>query len=56
MGLWRQGRGILEEGHMNKGMVKGVDPTGVGSHKVRNKTGQILKSLHDWAKVFGFIL
>lgn len=24
---------------MNKGMVKGVDPTGVGSHTVRNKAG-----------------
>lgn len=24
---------------MNKGMAKGVDPTGEGSNKVRNKVG-----------------
>lgn len=46
--MQRQRKGILKErDRMNKGMEKGVDPTGVGSDKLGTKLGQILKPLHD---------
>lgn len=48
VGMQRQRKGILgERDHMQKGMEKGVDPTGVGSDKLETKRGQIPKHLHD---------
>lgn len=41
---------------MNKGKEKGVDPTGVGSNKARNKAGPDSEALPDGAHESGFIL